>query len=713
MPNSAWQAAILASSLIAAIGALAIRWRGGLALETRKGVRVFFVAWLAIFLVEYAFGPSSFIFMDDEGDYAIPIINYLVHFHDGGQFAHALGGGVDRWAAFVVGVHNFSPELALFARVPTWVGIFLLKAAVASAWFVGSYRLARAGGGRRSTSAAIAALAPLTQLEFYDHTTWNGLGFALMPLLTWLGPGRAGRRRRMLSLAAIAILAAFSDPTHTAKAMAAAIVTGGIVLRRSFWSGTVLPVLAAAMGMAANTTESLYAMAQIAPLSFRGRSGVEVAQLGQNGFDFGSIMSLPVTNPTAFATVVLAIMMSAAAGRRWQAIRLALAMAFLSASTIGLLALPWDRLGLAVVGGVGTGYIVQAVIVVAILGAAQGDNAWARLTVGTRSLPLRHLTATLIISVAAGAMASIKGEHIKLWIMDGAQAQYHTIENLATPDWAPHKPFRVVTLRNRRPEPNLAFGFYGLHTLDGSLNMVPDVLTRFWFTGVLRGAPLGKINYLSLDWKYYWCCDGQYDIAAQADLDLLRVANVGYLISPVPVRGLAAVSAPPRPPIVTITSSEERRAYYTQALARLRSHGPVYVYALGEPLPRVFTARAVHHLPADTGEVAFLREISARALNRVAVVRGATLATPALMDTLNIERYELVRDGFDITVSAPHGGIVMVNTSYQPFWHLQIDGVAGQPVPANFIHMAIQVPPGARQITLRYCRPSLMARACA
>lgn len=712
MPDSTWQAMIVTTSIMAAIACLVIRWRGGLVLQTRQSVRLFFVVWLGVFLAEYAVGPSSFIFMDDEGDYSIPILNYLTHFHDGGQFAHALGGGVDRWAAFVVGVHAFSPELVLFTHLPTWAGILVLKAAVASVWFMGAYRLARVAGGTRAISAAIAALSPLTQLEFYDHTTWNGLGFGLMPLLAWLGPGRADRRWRVLSLIAITVCAAFSDPTHTAKAMGAAIILATIVLRRPFWSGAVLPVFAAATGAAVNAMESLYAMVQMAPLSFRGASGLAVARQGLNDVDFIAISKVLIVNPMAFAVVLTAILILTVANRHGQAIRLAVAMVLLPTTVLAFLTLPWDLLGLAVIAEVGTGYIGQAATVIAILGAALAGNAWAQLTKGTQSVFLQNLVATVLLTLSVGAMVRVKCEHLKLWIMDGGQAQYHTIENLASPNWAPQEPFRVVTLRNRRPEPNLAFGFYGLHTLDGSLNMVPEMLTRFWHLGVLRGEALGKINYLSLDWNYFWCCGNQYDITAQADIDLLRVANVGYLISPVPVKGLNAVSGPTNPPIIAIKSPDDRYNYYSQALARMRFHGPVYVYSLGEPLPRVFAAQAVMPMAADTDDTTFLREIAANALHRVAVVRGSLLPA-TVANTMSIERYELVRDGFDITVSAPDGGVVLVNTSHLPFWQVWIDDVAGEAVPANFIHMAIQVPPGARHVKIRYCRPSVTTRTCA
>ena len=99
------------------------------------------------------------------------------------------------------------------------------------------------------------------------------------------------------------------------------------------------------------------------------------------------------------------------------------------------------------------------------------------------------------------------------------------------------------------------------------------------------------------------------------------------------------------------------------------------------------------------------------AFGREAVVRekaAALLPHPA--GELQVLEVRNARNGYDVSVQAPAGGVVVVNTPPSPFWRARSDGVDLAVVPANFVQMAIAVPPGTRSIELRLQRPLLRDR---
>ena len=67
----------------------------------------------------------------------------------------------------------------------------------------------------------------------------------------------------------------------------------------------------------------------------------------------------------------------------------------------------------------------------------------------------------------------------------------------------------------------------------------------------------------------------------------------------------------------------------------------------------------------------------------------------------------VVKNGFDVLVEKGTSGVLIVNIPHLPFWKAYSNGIELPVVPANEIHMAVNIPNSAQFISIRYGRPLL------
>jgi hypothetical protein len=169
-------------------------------LRNANSVIIFGAVWSAVLLLEfYVLGPASYISMNIDGNLGIAFYKFLADQHLGGQIAHGYGGGHDVTAMTGFGAQFFSLEKILFSIFPTWVTIFFLKLVVVLTGFIGAYRLCRSvGPSDRLISAGLAALFTVSIPYNINASTWNGLGYSVLPWVIYLGVIRYGRNHYTL-----------------------------------------------------------------------------------------------------------------------------------------------------------------------------------------------------------------------------------------------------------------------------------------------------------------------------------------------------------------------------------------------------------------------------------------------------------------------------------------------------------------------------------
>ncbi|MBT3767195.1 MAG: hypothetical protein HOB79_15495 [Rhodospirillaceae bacterium] len=697
-------------ALAGALATVYIQFRRPIKFSGQKSVIYFAAIWISILLLEYyILGPASHISWNIDGNIGATFFTYLTERHLGGQVAHGYGGAFDIDTIMGFGTQIFSLERILFSFLPTWFAILVLKIAVAAVGFSGAYRLVRAmGPSGREVAAVLAALFTVAVPYNLNATTWNGLGYAVLPWVLYFAFARADRRYYLPGLVILGVMASTTEPLHTFLSIAAAVFAGVALTGRMRPQTIVLPLVIIGVFMLINWHEVLYALKQIAPLTIRGR------------IIFGDLTLIEAISRamTAFpssrvGTVVLAISLMVLAYKRdpffWNALATAL---LLLTCYVALVWLPWEIIGLKVLKGLSPHYLYFATSALMLPIAARAISA-ASIPVSSSQVSGNTPSARKwpIAIAFAGSVALLiiyKVEHGANFIYYGGQTQFGTIENLKNPDWSHPEPFRVVTLRHQQPEPELAAAFYGFDTYDGTLNLAPAAYSIYWHHGILRGKGTeGFFGRLTMDRQYF--SDGLYHIERQANLEMLKIANVAFIISPIAIssNNLHLVSGPKTAPVQL---QDGLRKYVWYRLMKALHYGKVYVYALADPLPRVFAAQRIHRVKSATTEIELLKTVSRLAPHRTAVFQdnAKIISKSRDLKSMHVRTFSKAVNGYDVTIDAPDGGVLILNVPYLSFWKATDGKGNSLPIsPVNMIHMSVVVQPGTKSVSFRYRRPTL------
>ncbi len=677
--------------------------------------KVFPVVWVLIFLIPYiTFGPSSYLWMDDEGDLLVPFHYYLANFADGGQYSHLLGAGADLKGSFLVGGELISPERFLMAHFPLWIAIAVHKALTCIFGFAGNYLLARRLGGlNRQASLALAAFGTVFWFRMILVTYGTGMTIALVPLGVYLLVGRLGHRLWWAGVLAYSVLAAlWMIPTEGAPALAIATVATMILTRHYNWRPLAGIALVGA-AIAINWSESIYAMLQIIEESVRGtaveaRSGIlDVIQDSAFGYFSMICFAWPLGLEISLSLSALAV----AAPR--QAPRALIALSLPTIFMTAFLLFPWAELGIAGIRNAGTRYFAFGATGTVTLVAAQAIVAWERRGFGLipRIIPRGQSPLAILALISAFAIQGWYSgfQLINLFYRSG-QAHYN-VSNLKNPTWFDSSdPARVVSLRASylQPEPGVMLA-YNLPYFDTWLNLLDSRFRQYWSHGVNTRDPSDpRIGY---DWGQVR--DGVVQVDEMVSLPLLAAANVGYLISALPVsgKGLVLLDGPAHPQLEKPgRSGVSPMTYYHDRWLRIFDLGKMHVYALPSRLPRVWAAAGIRTVNSDVAVEDFLSEIAASAPDRIAVIRQShtvTFANTVAKASMKVNHFHLARNGFEIDLDAPEGGLLMVNAVATRHFRAWANGKKVPYTEANGIQTAIVVPTGTRHVSLCYGRRTL------
>ena len=675
----------------------------------------FFLLWAAVYLFEYYFlGENSYIHMDDEGDHFIPYIMYLLNGHLGGQFGHALGGGNDVYSAFSPGFQLVSPELIWFSLFPVWIAVLVHKAIIVTVGFWGVYLLCRrAVSADVFVSAAVAALFTVSN-QYLIYTSYSiGSSLVFLPLAIYFLVVRSDRPDYFrYAIPVIVVTAIYLDPTHVTEPMFAGLALAAVMFKRINFK-VALSLVLLFLAELVNWAEPLYAMAQMAALTERG-GGIETMSFSleraSEAFRFMFVRASE-NRVNLIALAALSVLWLRRDALKWPA----------TASLAGVFGIylvavlfPWREIGLGPLSRLSHQYIMLAVTGLLLAPLARAAMVFSRA--GGRSGALGGRTGpVLVLALAVGMLVHFKAYNFANLLYHGGQSQYYTVGAAAEDNWRPSEPFRVITLRVRDlgPEPALAYGFYGLEAWDVYLMLEPRERSSFIKSGIMGQKDLnaGTDPRLMVDWSRWR--DGKYrGIGEQVSLPLLRVANVGFILSPLPLeeKSVRLVTGPPAPPLTRDFRSRDPMGYLGHRLKRLFDFNDLYVYALADPYPQLFAPDRIVRARDGLSDGEFIK-----AVEKTASSPGfSVLARPAYVETLGrqpgslrVLEFAQVRDGFTARIEASDGGIVVVNTVAVPFWKAQADGKPLEIVPVNHIQMAVRVPPGTREVRFQYRRPTV------
>jgi hypothetical protein len=170
-----------------------------------------------------------------------------------------------------------------------------------------------------------------------------------------------------------------------------------------------------------------------------------------------------------------------------------------------------------------------------------------------------------------------------------------------------------------------------------------------------------------------------------ASLNILRMLNVGYVISPQPL---------------------EHPAFNLVKTGTLQlASGPVtaYVYSLQENAPRAWFANRV--IAVTSSDELFVRLLDDQPSAGEAYVDGSLWKGTRLFATATVVSLDAKAESMVVKVAAPGDAFLVVSEIYYPLrWKVKIDGREAAMVKVNGLLRGVVVPAGSREVRFQYDR---------
>ena len=671
-------------------------WLVNSQINVKNRIKVNFFIILLVLLGTYEnwiLGDKSFLSFSGDLEYSIPNFKILSAQPDDVRFIHGLAGGADRDAVVAIGGQFFSFENFIIDWLPLGLASFLHFTLAVSLSLIGMYRLCRSvAGGSRELSLAASVLYSFSIPFFWD----SGFGIAIIPLVCYIFVYRLEKSYYYTNVIAISFLNAVScTPTFSFLAMLGVIpIVAFIHSYKSIIK--ILPSLGILVFFVLlNWHESFFAKFLVAPFTQRGGAlhGVTI-----NTIDFITILGIVGGILAFFAKRLIGARLIFANLMGYFlpliAYTLAIYLPFLSP----LKSLTFNYFDIS-------RSVFQILTLIIGIGLAEDAKLFKNLKIKSQRIISRQFVFAIIGALAVAQFAVLKFQTPVVWLLEGGLSTFTgSINQLNYRPWLPSKPIRVVSVRYRLGGSYAAAA--GLDTLDGMINITP--ITPYWQAILKSGKVYMAQPGLRLDNTDLQCCD-QYDLNKVADLKLLRIANVGYILSVVPIigDGITQVAGPKG-----IENLSRRYHGVFERFKKLFWHiifpPKIRVYALEPPLERVYPSSKLIISKASNSEADFYELIKKNALNNTAVVRekDIPLGIENKIGTLVLKKWDLVKNGVNIDVKSG-AGFVVFNSPYLPFWHAYADGKKQSTFSVNGAQMAAFIPENTKRFVFKYVRPTL------
>ncbi|MBN2752895.1 MAG: hypothetical protein JXQ84_09325 [Rhodospirillaceae bacterium] len=629
---------------------------------------------------------------------------YLANTHDG-LFLHDVIGGVDRYALGRIGGGLVSARVFLSGVMPMWLLLVLMRLFVSSTALYSIFLFSR----RRLDCPPVAAFAlgALFSAGFDVNTSMTflyGLSIAALPLLLYFLFSLDREPRRWLIYTAVCLVyVMFADPFFWLAGLWAVALCMLLWHKPNSWVGFFVGLIALSLLWLANYSEAIWAVLQMTPYSSRPPDFLRSSLVDRFGF-FARWMLFPqlLYNAGGLAySVPIVFALWVGYSRRAKTVLLAAVSALVVgfASPV-LISVPWADLGLNFLQSY-RWYLEYAAFPLSMLAAAAAAAALQKIKTTATSMPSVTTLASACLAVGIAMLFVLKSNIILHMATRGNLTMMQDIPNLKNHTWYPEDNSRVVGIPTTYM-PNLSPS-YGLPAYDGSATFIPKSTFVFWRDLVLRqshGLSFSDPGF-PLNPHYLECCE-PYPIEQDAALDMLRVLNVGYILS---YRALASDR------LHQVSGPVVQRGRMRLRDVIRRPAQDIFVYAIPDPLPRVYGVRQVVVIDDEQPREDLLHAIAQHAPQRDAVFlksdsRG--IGDGEQISPLAIEEYRIIKDGYDITLTAKAPGLIIVNVPYFPWWAAESEAGAQLSIrPVNIGQIAIAVPAHTRQIYLRYKRITL------
>jgi hypothetical protein len=265
---------------------------------------------------------------------------------------------------------------------------------------------------------------------------------------------------------------------------------------------------------------------------------------------------------------------------------------------------------------------------------------------------------------------------------------------------------------------------YGLATADGTMQMYPERYHRFWgkvIENLTQADPPLRHHFRNYGCRVDLFWPGPIEPDAKPtrfrdlyNLDLLSLANVRFLVSPVPLDDdnlMLVLSGGEGPSDASGSTAGQGRRF--GRLKQFLKTGPqpqkLFIYENRKVIPRAFVAHRTRLFEEREQLLSALAEASREELASTAfLLRGEAhgtdlVGTSGVNDPVRIEDNQADRVVVSVSMSRP--GILVVTQNYSPFWEVRVDGVEGRVIPVDHTFQGVRLEPGQHKIELTYRPP--------
>ncbi len=683
--------------LVAAYLSLSIVSRSMSIPDSKNFITILSILW--IFVVQgdsILLGPFSRL---EWGDGEFMFLGYFPYLADNRDalFLHELMGGVDRYSLGRIGGAIYSGRLWMSEVMPLWLVVVLMRILVTSVALWSVYLFAR----KRFHTPRLAAFGfgALFSAGFDVTTSLTflyGVSIAAIPLVLLALCRLEFKARPIIIFFLVALFyILFADPFFWLIGLWISAISLAVWHRPNNVVLYFLGLVLMSILWVANFAEAIVGMVQMVPQSSR-PDAPSVAMFGdfagylkfQLQWMFNFRMTYNAGSWPYFVPLIYTFVQATRFKNRQIFIAGSMSL-IMGIITPFLVAVPWGEIGLDFLTSY-RWYVEYCAFAMVMLSAAAA--ACLRMDVRTDN---GHLPAAICISVALAMVFVFKVNTVLHMKTRGNLSRLEQISNLQNPDWFENRNARVVGIPTGY-DPNSSVS-YGLSSFDGISTIVPKSTYEFWRELILEtDMPAHAYNPgLPFRAEFNTCCEA-YDISRDLNLDMLRVANVGYILSfkQLETNGLAKISGP----------------QVQQPISAIGKAPDIFVYELPNPFPRAYPATSVTSFAADSNFDEFVDHIRENAPLGDAAIRTTMpddAIAPNSIDAGSLAT-ALIPDGFQIDIPVATGGAIIVNAPPLPWWSVTASG--GQSLEwaaANLGQVVVFVPKGVESFEMLYQRPTL------
>jgi Protein of unknown function (DUF6044) len=332
---------------------------------------------------------------------------------------------------------------------------------------------------------------------------------------------------------------------------------------------------------------------------------------------------------------------------------------------------------------------------------AAGGERWKAWPVAPICAALVALI--IVVHVAGTAMADVED-----WLYGGSANAYlgnPTIAQLPRPD---KDPYRVVTLVVKGGAEVANFpATYGLESADGYDNMYSVRYKRFWRAVIEPSFALDPQRQIWFDNFGHFAtleipegAPEPLDVSKYFRIDLLSLANVRVVLSPVELTGLALEHK-------AQDATKERADLPARIVRRLdfSLYGrDINVYRNNEALPRFRFVGNTRVYPSSAALLADIGNLSLQALASTVLLDAADAVdvTDVKPGSGEVTLTEYRPDTFSLRTTTSSRQILAVASNYYPAWQCRVDGKPSRVFPVYETFFGTVVDEGSHDVTCTY-----------